>query len=321
MVIRKPMALTMGDCQRILDLADKNRVKVLAGGQTGGTNPVIRKIRQMILSNELGPLRAINFWAYRDWMLSARMPQEVDETLGGGIVWRQAPHHIEAARWLGGGLVRSVRATTGRWQPERPDASGYYSAFLEFEDGTPVTMVYNGNGYFDTVELTPWGEDRGMEHRLAARRALRSGQVDEPRAKEAGRFGGFVQGESELRIPWEREGREWSASGMWLPGNQGVFIVSCQNGDIRMSPRGIYVYDDEGKREVPVPGALAPGERMPFVDAEAMELFNAVRHDQPMLHDGRWGMATAEVQWAIVESARQRRELTLEHQVPVPEGF
>ena len=32
-------------------------------------------------------------------------------------------------------------------------------------------------------------------------------------------------------------------------------------------------------------------------------------------------MATAEVQWAILESGCQHREITLQHQVPVPQGF
>ena len=54
---------------------------------------------------------------------------------------------------------------------------------------------------------------------------------------------------------------------------------------------------------------------------EAMELYNAVRHNQPMLHDGAWGMATAEVQWAILESAKRREEIRLTHQAPVPPGF
>jgi len=60
---------------------------------------------------------------------------------------------------------------------------------------------------------------------------------------------------------------------------------------------------------------------MVFMDDEAMELYEAVRHGRPMLHDGRWGMATAEVQWAILESARLRQDVVLHHQVPVPEGF
>jgi phthalate 4,5-cis-dihydrodiol dehydrogenase len=35
------------------------------------------------------------------------------------------------------------------------------------------------------------------------------------------------------------------------------------------------------------------------------------------LHDGRWGKATVEVSLAVLESARERREIQLSHQVPV----
>ena len=104
-----------------------------------------------------------------------------------------------------------------------------------------------------------------------------------------------------------------------MPGNQGVFVVSFDRGDVRASPEGLYVYGDDGMKEVPI--SQRRGEGMAFMDDEAMELYNAVRHNAPMLHDGRWGMATAEVQWAILESARHREEIRLQHQVAVPEGF
>jgi phthalate 4,5-cis-dihydrodiol dehydrogenase len=173
-------------------------------------------------------------------------------------------------------------------------------------------MVYNGYGYFDSVELVSWGQDRGIERRQASRRAFLAGEVDIPQFREAARFGAL--GEPEPRGPWD------PARG-WLPGNQGVVIASCQNGDIRKSPQGLYVYDDSGQREIPVPGIYPPGQGMQFLDDEAMELYDAVRHDRPMLHDGRWGMATVEVQLAIIESATQRREILLQYQVPVPPGW
>jgi len=58
-------------------------------------------------------------------------------------VFRQGPHQIDTVRLLGGGLVRSVRAQTGRWLAARP-VPGYYTAFLEFENGTPATIMHNG---------------------------------------------------------------------------------------------------------------------------------------------------------------------------------
>ena len=56
---------------------------------------------------------------------------------------------------------------------DRPCA-GNFSAFLEFDDGTPATVSYNGYGYFDTSELT-WSRGTRMysdEERTAVRRSL-----------------------------------------------------------------------------------------------------------------------------------------------------
>jgi hypothetical protein len=95
--------------------------------------------------------------------------------------------------------------------------------------------------------------------------------------------------------------------------------MSFDRADIRASADGLYVYGEDGLREVPV--SQRKGEGMVFMDEEAMELVNAIRDDKPMLHDGRWGMATAEAQWAIMESARRGQEIKLQNQVGVPEGY
>jgi phthalate 4,5-cis-dihydrodiol dehydrogenase len=320
MVVRKPFGLTVEDCQKVLDAAGKTGAKILAGGQTQGTNALIQEIRRMILNGELGRLRAINMWAYTGWMLRPREAQEVDDRQGGGIVWRQAPHQLETIRWLGGGLLRSVRAVTGTWRPERPNGTGYFTALMEFEDGTPATVSYNAYGYFDTTGLLPWAEDKGIADRARQRQLLLSGEIDESKLKEATRFGSMMDGDGSPKIPWET-GRAVVSSqgGPWLPGNQGVFLMSFDNGDVRASADGLFIYDNDGLREVPV--SQRKGEGMVFMDDEAMELINAIRHDAPMLHDGRWGMATAEAQWAMIESAQRREDVLLQHQVSVPPGF
>jgi phthalate 4,5-cis-dihydrodiol dehydrogenase len=46
------------------------------------------------------------------------------------------------------------------------------------------------------------------------------------------------------------------------------------------------------------------------------ELYGAVVNGRPLLRDGRWEKATLEVCLAILESARERREVYLAHQVP-----
>lgn len=320
MVVRKPFGLTVEECRHVLDAAEKTGARILAGGQTQGTNALIREIRRMILSGELGELRAINMWAFTGWMLRPREPQEVDDSQGGGVVWRQAPHQLETIRWLGGGLVRSVRAVTGNWRPERPRGTGYFTALMEFENGSSATITYNAYGFFDTLGLLPWAEDKGIDARARDRKALLAGEMDEAKGKEGTRFGALVEGESGPQVPWET-GRAVVSSrgGPWLPGNQGVFLMSFDRGDVRASADGLYIYGEDGLREIKIPQRR--GEGMVFMDDEAMELIDAVRHGKPMLHDGRWGLATAEVQWAILESARRREEIILTHQVAVPEGF
>jgi phthalate 4,5-cis-dihydrodiol dehydrogenase len=72
------------------------------------------------------------------------------------------------------------------------------------------------------------------------------------------------------------------------------------------------VYDEHGKREIALPTDVT-GNWL-TVDA----LYRAVAEDRPPLHDGRWGKATLEVALAILDSARQRREILLAHQTPVP---
>jgi phthalate 4,5-cis-dihydrodiol dehydrogenase len=309
-VVEKPMALSIAECERMVEAVERHGVKLLCG-HTQSFNPAIRAMRRIIRSGQLGRLCALTTVMYTDWMLRPRMPQELDVALGGGVVYRQGPHQIDILRLLGGGLVRSVRAMTGQWMPERP-APGHYSAYLEFEDGTPAVAVYNGYGYFDTSELT-WGigeRHYTPDERVQVRRWLRTGARDEEQAKEAMRFGGQREGAFAHGALPEDERRQR------LPGGGtmfGVTIATCERGDIRQSATGLLVYSDDGVTEVPVEGRSA--SRF----SELQELYDAVTQNRPVYHDGRWGMATLEVCLAIMQSARERREIVLSHQSPTPE--
>ena len=47
---------------------------------------------------------------------------------------------------------------------------------------------------------------------------------------------------------------------------------------------------------------------------ELEELWGALTAGRPISHDGRWGTATLEATVAIMQSAHERREITLSHQ-------
>src|SRR5207247_8724588 len=134
---------------------------------------------------------AINCWSYVDWIFRPRMPDEIDLSKGGGQPFRQGPHQFDCVRLLGGGMVKSIRGSVREWMPFRKTPT-YYTAFLEFGDGTPATIVKDGTGYFLAVELVPWAAPIRQSQRGAElRKALREGRAqDEAASKESRRFGG-----------------------------------------------------------------------------------------------------------------------------------
>jgi phthalate 4,5-cis-dihydrodiol dehydrogenase len=304
-ICTKPMALTVAECEAMCAAAERNGVKLLCG-QTYSMSPDVTAMWDVVKSGELGRLIAINSWMYTDWLLKPRVAEEIDESLGGGVVYRHAPHLVDTVRLLGGGKVRSVRATVGRWMPERP-SPGNFSAFLEFDDGTPATIVYNGYGYFDTSELT-WDIGNRMyssEERVAVRKALRSGAIDHEVAKEGMRFGAGAQdATSQGSAAAQSRSTGTRAHINWF----GLTVASFERGDVRQSPNGVYVYGDEGRREVPVYGGRGNGT------LEMKEMFEALYEGKPIKHDGRWALATLEVCNAIVRSGDERREIMLTRQ-------
>jgi phthalate 4,5-cis-dihydrodiol dehydrogenase len=305
-VVEKPMAISLREAEEMIDASIKNKIKLLCG-HTQSFGPHIRTMRRIIRSGELGRLCAMHVWAYTDWMLRPRTAEELDINQGGGVPYRQGPHQIDTLRLLGGGLVRSVRGSIGQWFKGRP-IPGYYSAFLEFEDGTPATLMHNGYGYFLASELVPWGGQNSRypeAERAAIRKSLLNGTRDENTDKDNMRIGGANESEVLSR---GRPGKRW------LPNDLGILIATCERGDIRQSEHGLFVHSDEGTKDVPLVGGGGPSRR-----GELEELYNAVVLDKPIRHTGPWGMATLEVCLAIMQSAKERREIILSHQVPAPE--
>lgn len=303
-IVEKPMATSIAECDAMNEAAEKRGVKLLCG-HTHSFDPPIRKIREIVESGELGKLRMINTWNYNEFMYRPRMRHELATSRG--VVLNQGPHHVDIVRLIGGGMVRSVRSMTGVWDKAR-EWEGSYTCYLEFQDGTPATLVYSGYGFFDTAELFNWvgegGQHRAPETNLDVRKKLHGVRTaeEEEQLKEGMRFGG--QREGEYSHVWTGERKQPFF---------GFTLVSCERGDIRQSPDGLHIYGETAQREIALPCGTRGRE------AEVEELYNAVVHKRPVFHDGRWGAATLEVCLAMLESAKERKEIFLSHQVPSPE--
>ena len=172
-IVDKPMALTLDECEAMNRAAERNGVRLLCG-HTHSFDAPIQKMREIVRGGELGQLGMINTWYFKDHVYQPRMPQEFDARLGGNAVFSQGSHQADIVRLIGGGMVRSVRAMTGVWDPARR-MEGAWAAYLEFEDGVPATLVFSGYAHFDTAELTSWAGESGWhdpDHYLRTRRTL-----------------------------------------------------------------------------------------------------------------------------------------------------
>lgn len=304
-VVEKPLALTLGDCDAIIDAVDRAGVSLIVG-HTASYNPTVGAARAIIRSGELGRLRLINFAAYTPFLYRPRRPEELDSARGGGILFNQTPHQVDAARLLGGGLLKSVRAVAGVWDPERR-TEGAYAALLQFEDGASASLVYSSYDHFDSLEFRVTTEDErsvSLSTHGATRRALREGA-------------GSPERETAMLAAMGYGGPAMRAAG---PGGAGMFqvelglaIVSCERGDLRLVSDGLIIYDDAGKRSLPLRYDRGLPGRGNVVD----ELRRAVIDGVRPVHDARWGKATLEACLAIQQSSRENREIYLSHQVPV----
>jgi phthalate 4,5-cis-dihydrodiol dehydrogenase len=292
----KPMALSLEQALTMVDAVERNGVRYVQG-HSKIFDPPIRKMRELVSSGELG--RLVHTWEYKPWISGQpRIGSEVDVATGGGVLYRQGPHQTDIIRGIGGGKVRSVRAIAGRWNPQFPDAEGNYTAFLEFEDGVAATMAFNGYGFFDITELT-WGIGEG-------------GQQQDPGNAKRERFTDAV--DPTIKYAWAATRFDGQAAPRQESRHQpffGLTLASCERGDIRQSPDGLYVYTNEGRKEL-VMDTNSRGR------GELSELRDALAEDRPTFPDARWGMASLEVILAIRQSSNEHREITLSHQVEVP---
>jgi phthalate 4,5-cis-dihydrodiol dehydrogenase len=284
-LVEKPMALTLEDCRSMIDAARKNGRQLIVGHSHSFDSPVLAT-KRLIESGSYGPVRMITALNFTDFVYRPRRPEELS-----AAVQNQSAHHVDIARLLAGGRVRSVRAFTGSWDAARP-AQGAYSCLLGFDNGVCASLVYSGYAHFDSDEFTGWigemGQKKDPGSYGSSRRALRE-SGSETAFKTSRNYGGPQFRESE---PIAHQ-------------HFGVFVVSCEKADLRPLPTGVMIYADGERRLDALPAPRVP--RVEVID----ELHAALVEGRPPLHSGESAMATLQVCLAILESSRQGKEILL----------
>ena len=293
-IVEKPMALSLADCDAMIEAAERNRV-VLIVGHTHSFDPAILRMRELAAAGSFGALAMIAMWNYTDFLYRPRRPEELDTSKGGGILFNQIPHQVDIARLLAGSPLRSVRAHAGILDPRRP-TEGCCMAFLEFESGAAATLVYSGYDHFDSDEMHGWigstGRRKTPKHGTTRKALAGLKGKNEEAALRGTRYG--YGGDAEFL----RSTPEGQA-------HFGSLIATYERADVKPSIQGLSVYSDEGVSEMSLP--LASNGRTNLVD----EFCDAVLKGAPPLHSGQFAKGTVEACLAIYDSTRQRREIFL----------
>lgn len=135
-LVEKPMAISMGECQAMVTAAEQAGVTLMVA-QVQRYEPSYRGVRRLIETGEFGQIRAVRFDSMQN--LHAILPPGhwlYDGALaGGGIVISVSVHRIDLMRYLVGDVERVTALCRPGDPPYKNGAEDYASAILQFTNG------------------------------------------------------------------------------------------------------------------------------------------------------------------------------------------
>jgi phthalate 4,5-cis-dihydrodiol dehydrogenase len=129
-LVEKPMALTREDCGTMIEAVHKAGVHMVVGHSHSFDAPIART-RALIESGEFGRLRMITALNFTDFLYRPRRPEELRTEAGGGVIYNQAPHHVDIVRLLAGARMPPYSPLTTELLPQ------------SFIAVTPISTVTN----------------------------------------------------------------------------------------------------------------------------------------------------------------------------------
>jgi myo-inositol 2-dehydrogenase/D-chiro-inositol 1-dehydrogenase len=147
-VLEKPMALTVGQCDELIALA-RARGKVLAVGHEMRLSSLWGKVKEMIDAGAVGePLYVlVELWR-RPYRLGAD-GWRYDVSRVGNWILEEPIHFFDLVRWYlaGAGEPVSVYARANSKQPGHPELQDNFSAVLNFPGGAYAVISQTLAGY------------------------------------------------------------------------------------------------------------------------------------------------------------------------------
>lgn len=155
LIIEKPIALSIADADKIIELAKKHKVKVAACHQNR-FNKSIQKIREAVEKRRFGQLfygtahirwnRGYDYYSRASW----RGTWEQD----GGALMNQCLHNIDLLRWMMGDEIQEVVGYTDRQNHKFIEAEDLGIALIRFKNGSYGIIEGTTNIYPKNLEET-----------------------------------------------------------------------------------------------------------------------------------------------------------------------
>lgn len=291
-IVEKPLAINQVDADAIVMAAENAGIYLITGPSHSFDQP-IEKARQILHSGKFGKIRMIHATNYTDFLYRPRRPEELDTKQGGGVVFSQAIHQIDVVRSLVQEEATSVFAMTGKWDPTRP-TEGAYSCIINFTGGSFANLTYSGYAHYDSDSTLDWigelGYPKDRKNFGKARAALAKLSCKE---NEAALKTNRSYGSAEVPDPAP------------FAEHFGPIIVSCDDADLRLTPKGVEVWGNSTRSFYSTPPLPTP--RTPVFKA----MYDAVRSNKPPLQAGRWGAESLKICHAILKSAETNKIIEL----------
>ncbi len=182
----KPMTTTLPDAE---DLATEVKRRGLLFGltHTYAGYPMIRQIRDMVTSGELGPIRFINVEYAQDWLATpvdnkqAAWRTDPKVSGPGGALGDIATHAYHLARFTTGLQPTEIAAELTTFVPGRP-VDDNVQALLRFEGGAKASLWASqvATGHENYVRLRIFGEKAGLDWEQENPNYVRFAPLKEP---------------------------------------------------------------------------------------------------------------------------------------------
>lgn len=155
LIIEKPMAMSIEDANKIIDLAEKKNVKVSACHQNR-FNVAIQKLRKAVESGRFGKLShgSIHVRWNRNTGYYEQAPWRGTWEQDGGALMNQCIHGIDLLRWMMGDEIEEIYGATRQQFHDYLEAEDVGMAVIKFKNGAIGTIEGTTNVFPKNLEET-----------------------------------------------------------------------------------------------------------------------------------------------------------------------